>query len=85
MRISVIVRHILVVLTTSVPSECIFSAAGLLINRLRNRLSNDIVDGIIFLNKDIIQKENAMESVLIMLMMSSWTHHEGGYTETSPA
>ena len=85
MRISVIARHILLVLTTSVPSECIFSAAGLLINRLRNRLSCDIVDGIIFLNKNRIQKENATENVLIMLIKCSWTHHEGGYTEPSPA
>ena len=50
---------------TSMPSERIFSAAGLLINKPRNRLSSDIVDSIIFLNKNSIHqdiKKDATES-----------------------
>ena len=39
------------------PLERIFSAAGLLINKLRNRLSSDIVDSIIFLNKNSIPQD----------------------------
>ena len=38
-------------LSTSIPSERIFSAAGLLINKLRNRLSSDIIDSIISFNQ----------------------------------
>ncbi|XP_061164341.1 E3 SUMO-protein ligase ZBED1-like [Saccostrea echinata] len=37
---------------TSVPSERIFSSAGLLVSKLRDRLSSDTVDKIIFLNKN---------------------------------
>ena len=40
-------------------------AAGLLINKLRNRLSSDIIDSIIFLNKNSIprdMKKDATES-----------------------
>ena len=37
---------------TSVPSERIFSTAGVVINKLRNRLSASVVDQIIFLNKN---------------------------------
>ena len=43
-----IARRVLAVPSTSMPSERIFSAAILLINKLRNRLSSDIVDSIIF-------------------------------------
>ena len=60
-----IARRVLAVPSTSVPSERIFSAAGLLINKLRNRLSSDIVDSIIFLNKNSIPqdiKKDATES-----------------------
>ena len=56
------------------PSERIFSAAGLLINKLRNRLSSDIVDNIIFLNKNSIAqdiKKDATESILPMLLECS--------------
>lgn len=48
-KIANIARRVLAVPATSVPSERIFSAVGLLINKLRNRLSSDIVDSIIFL------------------------------------
>ena len=51
-QIALVARRVLAVPATSVPSERIFSAAGLLINKLRNRLSSDIVDKIIFLNKN---------------------------------
>ena len=56
-KISMIVRRVLAVPSTSVPSERIFSAAGLLINKLKNRLSSDIVDSIIFLNKNSIPRD----------------------------
>ena len=52
-----IARRVLAVPSTSMPSERIFSAAGLLINKLRNRLSSDIVDSIIFLNKNSIPQD----------------------------
>lgn len=51
-RIAVIAKQVLAVPATSVPSERIFSAAGLLVNKLRNRLSCELVDKIIFLNKN---------------------------------
>ena len=51
-QIALVARRVLAVPATSVPSERIFNAAGLLINKLRNRLSSDIVDKIIFLNKN---------------------------------
>lgn len=38
---------------TSVPSECMFSAAGLIVNRLRTRLHPKHVDMLIFLNKNL--------------------------------
>ena len=47
-----VARKVLCVSATSVPSERIFSCAGLLINKLRNRLLSDIVDKIIFLSKN---------------------------------
>ena len=59
-----IARRVLAV-PTSMQSERIFSAASLLINKLRNRLSSDIVNGIIFLNKNSIHqdiKKDATES-----------------------
>ena len=42
--IKLVARKVLCVPATSVPSERIFACAGLLINKLRNRLSTDIVD-----------------------------------------
>ena len=47
-----VARKVLCVPATTVPSERIFSSAGLLINKLRNRLLSDIVDKIIFLSKN---------------------------------
>ena len=64
-KISMIARRVLVVPSTSMQSERIFSAAGLLINKLRNRLSSDNVDSIIFLNQNSIPqdiKKDATES-----------------------
>ena len=53
-----IARRVLAVPSTYMPSECIFSAAVLLINKLRNRLSSDIVSSIIFvLNKSSIPQD----------------------------
>ena len=37
---------------TSVPSERVFSAAGLVVNRLRTRLTPEHVDMLVFLNKN---------------------------------
>jgi hypothetical protein len=51
-RLSVIV---LAVPATFVPSERIFSSAGLIVTKLRNRLSSEVVDQIIFLNKNKIK------------------------------
>ena len=65
-KISRIARRVLAVPATSVPSERIFSAAGLLINKLRSRLSSDIVDSIIFLNKNKIPKDNEVENVNVI-------------------
>jgi hypothetical protein len=50
--ISVLARQYLSIPGTSVPSERIFSATGLLVNKLRNRLSSSVVDHVIFLNKN---------------------------------
>jgi hypothetical protein len=50
--LSRIAKKFLGVPATSVPSERIFSSAGLLITKLRNRLSSELVDKIIFLNKN---------------------------------
>ena len=60
-----IVRHGLAFPSTPMPSERIFTAAVLLINKLRNRLSSDIVDSIIFLKANSIPqdiKKDATES-----------------------
>ena len=65
-KISNIARRILAIPATSVPSERIFSAAGLLINKLRSRLSSDIVDSIIFLNKNKIPKDTEVENVNVI-------------------
>ncbi|XP_045158580.2 E3 SUMO-protein ligase ZBED1-like [Mercenaria mercenaria] len=51
-KIAIVAKRVLAVPATSVPSERIFSATGLLINKLRNRLSSEIVDSIIFLSKN---------------------------------
>ncbi|XP_053382048.1 E3 SUMO-protein ligase ZBED1-like [Mercenaria mercenaria] len=51
-KIAIVAKRVLAVPATSVPSERIFSATGLLINKLRNRLSSEIVDSIFFLNKN---------------------------------
>jgi hypothetical protein len=40
---------------TSIPSEKICSSAGLIVTKLRNILSSEVVDQIIFLNKNKIK------------------------------
>ena len=56
-RLSVFARRYLAVLSTSVPSERIFSAAGLIVTKLRNRLSSSCIDQIIFLNKTLYHND----------------------------
>jgi hypothetical protein len=53
-RLSVLARRYLGVPSTSVPSERIFSAAGWIVTKLRNRLSSSCIDQIIFLNKNSV-------------------------------
>ncbi|XP_052792222.1 E3 SUMO-protein ligase ZBED1-like [Mya arenaria] len=48
-----VARSVLAVPATSVPSERVFSSAGLVLNKLRNRLNSDIVGAILFLNKNM--------------------------------
>jgi hypothetical protein len=52
-KLSVLARRYLAVPSTSVPSERIFSAAGLIVEKLRNRLSS-CINQIIFLNKSSV-------------------------------
>ena len=51
-KVAVVARCVLLVPATSVPSERVFSSTGLLLSKLRNRLSSCIVDAIVFLNKN---------------------------------
>jgi len=51
-KVAVVARRVLLVPATSVPSERVFSSTGLLLSKLRNRLSSCIVDAIVFLNKN---------------------------------
>ncbi|KAK0133125.1 Zinc finger BED domain-containing protein 1 [Merluccius polli] len=50
-RVAKLARQYLCIPGTSVPSERVFSAAGLRVNRLRTQLTPDHVDMLIFLNK----------------------------------
>lgn len=52
-RLASLARQYLCIPGTSVPSECVFSAVGLTVNRLRTRLTPEHVDMLIFLNKNI--------------------------------
>lgn len=52
-RLTVLVRHYLAIPATSVPSERIFSSAGFILTKLRNKLSSSCVDQIFFLNKTV--------------------------------
>ena len=54
-QLSAIAKRVLTVPATSLPSEEIFSSAGLIATRLRNKLSSEVVDQIIFLNKNKIK------------------------------
>ena len=51
-RLAKLARRYLCIPGTSVPSERVFSAAGLTVNRLRTRLTPEHVDMLIFLNKN---------------------------------
>lgn len=50
-KLSILAQWYLAVPATSVPAERVFSTAGLIVNRLRTRLSLEHVDRLIFLNK----------------------------------
>ncbi|XP_063743762.1 E3 SUMO-protein ligase ZBED1-like [Eleginops maclovinus] len=52
-RLAKLASAYLCVPATSVPSERVFSAAGLIVNRLRTRLHPEHVDMLIFLNKNM--------------------------------
>lgn len=52
-RLAKLASAYLPVPATSVPSERVFSAAGLIVNRLRTRLHPEHVDMLIFLNKNL--------------------------------
>lgn len=56
-RLFVLARQYLSIPATSVPSERIFSCAGLIVTKLRNRLSSSVIDQIIFLNKNYVPEE----------------------------
>lgn len=51
-KLSRLAKAYLCIPATSVPAERVFSAAGLIVNRLRTRLLPDHVDMLIFLNKN---------------------------------
>ncbi|KAM3875305.1 E3 SUMO-protein ligase ZBED1-like [Diretmus argenteus] len=51
-RLAILSKRYLAIPGTSVPSERVFSAAGLTVNRLRSRLTPDHVNMLIFLNKN---------------------------------
>ncbi|XP_052269136.1 uncharacterized protein LOC127870735 [Dreissena polymorpha] len=51
-KVVVVARRVLSVPATSVPYKRVFSSTGLLLSKLRNRLSSCIVDAIVFLNKN---------------------------------
>ncbi|XP_052221657.1 zinc finger BED domain-containing protein 4-like [Dreissena polymorpha] len=51
-KVAVVARRVLSVPATPVPSERLFCSTGLLLSKLRNRLSSCIVDAIVFLNKN---------------------------------
>jgi hypothetical protein len=54
-RIARIAKKLLAVPASSVPSERVFSLAGALVSKKRARMSDDNVDLLIFLNKNMKQ------------------------------
>ena len=52
-RIAVLAKKYLAVPATSVPSERVFSLAGIIVNKKRSRLSPTNIDTMIFMNKNI--------------------------------
>ena len=54
--VSALARKFLAVPGTSVPSEAVFSSAGVLVSKLRSSLHPDNVDALIFLRKNVMLK-----------------------------
>ncbi|XP_053571595.1 E3 SUMO-protein ligase ZBED1-like [Bombina bombina] len=59
-KLSRLAKAYLCISATSVPAERVFSAAGLIVNRLRNSLLPEHVDMLIFLNKNNTYNKNNM-------------------------
>ena len=65
-KLSILAKKYLCVPATSVPSERLFSKAGVLVSAKRNRLKPKYVDMMLFLNKNILLLHIAMKKCLIL-------------------
>ena len=65
-RLAKLAREFLCIIGTSLPSERVFSIAGLIVTKTRNKLDSEIVDEIIFLNKVLHQQHKDIKSVNVL-------------------
>ena len=65
-RLAKLAKEFLCIMGTSVPSERVFSIAGLIVTKTRNKLDSEIVDEIIFLNKVLHQQYKDIKSVNVL-------------------